>query len=89
MAARHSFKSKRIDRLRWHERVWVGLPFGLVLLGGAMGGACGGAATACNVRLMNGHRPVLQKYLLTGLISLAALLVYLALAAFFLSLATQ
>jgi hypothetical protein len=73
--------------LRWHERLWIGLPFGLVLFGGAVGGACGGAAALCNLRLMRGDRPAFQKYLLTGLVSLAAVIAYIALATFFLSLA--
>jgi hypothetical protein len=76
-------------KLRWHERCWVGLPFGLILVGGAFGGACGAAATVCNVKLMRGERSALQKYLFTGLISLAAFMTYVALASLFLSLATR
>lgn len=78
---------KDAPELKWHERLWVGLPFGLVFLGGAVGGACGGAATLCNLRLMRGDRSAFQKYLLTGLISLAAIMVYVALATLFLSFA--
>jgi len=89
MAARRSLKYlfTELPQLRWHERFWVGLPFGLVLVGGAVGGACGAAAAACNLRVMRGNRPALQKYLLTGLMSLAAVIAYLALATLFLSLA--
>jgi hypothetical protein len=39
------------------------------------------------LRLMRGERPLFQKYLLTALISLAAVVAYVALAALFLSLA--
>jgi hypothetical protein len=89
MAARRSLKYlfTELPQLRWHERFWVGLPFGLVLVGGAVGGACGAAAAACNLRVMRGRRPAFQKYLLTGLVSLAAVIAYLALATLFLSLA--
>jgi hypothetical protein len=89
MAARRSLKYlfTELPQLKWHERVWVGLPFGLVLVGGAVGGACGAAAAACNLRVMRGERPVFQKYLLTALVSLAAVIIYLALATLFLSLA--
>jgi hypothetical protein len=38
---------------------------------------------------MRGERSALQKYLFTGLISLAAFMTYVALAALFLSLATR
>lgn len=89
MAARRSLKYLFIELppLRWHERFWAGIPFGLVLVGGAVGGACAAAAAACNLRLMRGDRPAFQKYLLTGLVTLAAVVAYLALAKLFLSLA--
>ena len=89
MAARRSFKHlfTELPALKWHERFWIWLPFGLVLVGGAVGGACGAAAAAYNLRLMRGDRPAIQKYLLTALISLAAVVAYLALATLFLSLA--
>jgi hypothetical protein len=89
MAAQRSLKYlfMELPQLRWHERFWAGLPFSLVLVGGAMGGACGAAAAAWNLRLMRGDRPLLQKYLLTGLVSFAALIAYIALARLFLSLA--
>jgi hypothetical protein len=89
MPARRSLKYlfAELPQLRWHERFWIGLPFGLVLVGGAVGGACGAAAAACNLRLMRGDRPAFQKYLLTALISLAAVIAYVALATLFSSLA--
>ena len=79
--------SNHAPDLKWHERFWVGLPFGLVLVGGAVGGACGAAAASCNIRLMRSRRPTAQKYLLTGMISFAAVITYVASATFFLSLA--
>jgi hypothetical protein len=91
MAGSRSFKHlfEDLPELKWHERFWVGLPFGLVLVGGAIGGACGAAAAACNMRLMRGDRPPLLKYLFTGLISFAAVIAYVALATLFLSLARR
>lgn len=80
---------KHLRDLRWHERFWVGLPFSLVLVGGAVGGACGAAAATWNIHLMRGDRSLLLRYLLTGLVSLAAVTAYIGLATLFLSLATR
>jgi uncharacterized Zn-binding protein involved in type VI secretion len=62
--------------LRWYEYVWAGLPFLLLLVGGALGGGIGGAAAYANVSIFRGARGAAAKYLLTGLISLGALVAY-------------
>src|SRR6266568_2938638 len=46
MAAPKSASSK--PKLAWYEQVWAALPLCLLLFGGAIGGACGGAAWVLN-----------------------------------------
>jgi hypothetical protein len=63
--------------LTWYQYLWIGLPLVLIALGGCIGGACGGAACALNrtVFLKTSH-PVL-KYVWTGMISAAAVVIWL------------
>ena len=65
-------------KLRWYQHIWLALPFILLLVGGAIGGACGGAAWTINGWVFRKtERPVLR-YLWTGLISLGAVAAFLA-----------
>jgi hypothetical protein len=63
--------------LKWYECFWAMLPVGLSVVGGALGGICGGVALACNIALMRSSRAAWQRYLATGVISVAALGAYL------------
>ena len=56
----------------------------LVFMGGAIGGACGGAAWALNQQIFQKISHPVLRYVWTGIISVAALLAYLVLAAVFL-----
>jgi len=56
----------------------------LVFMGGAIGGACGGAAWALNQQIFQKTSHPVLRYVWTGIISVAALLAYLVLAAVFL-----
>jgi hypothetical protein len=67
--------------LTWYEHIWVALPIGLVVVGGLIGGACGGAAWAINRQVFLKTQNGLLRYLFTGLISAFAFLVWLLLAA--------
>ena len=67
-------------KLAWYEQAWVALPFALVAVGGAIGGACGGLAWAINQRVFRATRPPVLRYLFTGLISVAAVVLYFVLA---------
>lgn len=58
--------------LKWYEYLWAALPIGIASIGGAIGGAVGGAALVLNIKLMQGNRSRTQKFLLTGLVTLAA-----------------
>jgi len=67
--------------LTWYHYIWIGLPLLLVAIGGAIGGACGGAACAVNRTVfLKTSNPIL-KYVWTGMISAAAFVVWLVIAA--------
>ncbi|HXT12373.1 MAG TPA: hypothetical protein VN873_12485 [Candidatus Angelobacter sp.] len=71
--------------LAWYEQLWIALPIGLVAVGGVIGGACGGAAWGINKTVFKKFENPILKYLVTGLISASAVVVWLVVAAFFLS----
>lgn len=66
--------------LAWYDQAWIALPFVLVVVGGAIGGACGGAAWAVNRKVFGAIANPALRYAATGLISLASVVAYLALA---------
>ena len=72
-------------KLLWYQHVWLALPFALVAVGGAIGGACGGAAWAINQAVFKKTCHPVLRYLWTGLISAAAVVAYVILAAVFIS----
>ena len=63
-------------KLMWYEHAWTALPFLLVAVGGAIGGACGGAAWAINQNVFRKTQNPVLRYVWTGLISAAAIMVY-------------
>jgi hypothetical protein len=64
-------------KFAWYEHVWIALPLALIGVGGAIGGACGGMAWAVNKTVFKKPKnPVLQ-YLVTGLISASAVVLWL------------
>ena len=73
-------------KLTWYQQLWLGLPFALVVVGGAIGGACGGAAWAINQAVFRKTEHPVLRYVWTGLISVASMVLYLALASVFLAL---
>lgn len=73
-------------KLAWYEHVWIALPITLLGFGGAIGGACGGAAWAINKTVFKKTGNPVLRYVWTGLISVSAVIAYLVLAMFFLSL---
>ena len=74
------------SKLAWYEHVWIALPIALLGVGGAIGGACGGAAWAINKTVFKKTENLALRYVWTGLISVSAVVVYLVLAMFSLSL---
>jgi len=77
MSAPPSLPDTAKPKLTWYQHVWLGWPIALVAVGGAIGGACGGAAWALNQKVFHSTRHPLMRYVWTGLISLAAIAVYL------------
>jgi hypothetical protein len=67
-------------KLKWYEYAWAVLPIGVVAVGGAIGGLCGGAAAAINISLMHRPWPALPKYAATGVVSLASVAIYFVVA---------
>ncbi len=51
-------------KLPWYEVALCAWPMWLVVAGGALGGACGGASWAVNDQIMKSGRPAAQRYAL-------------------------
>jgi len=69
--------------LQWFEYLWMGLPIILVFVGGALGGVVGFSACYSSARLFRSDKSILSKYVLTGFITLAAVIIYFILAIIF------
>lgn len=74
-----------LQKLKWFEFIWVGLPLLLMVTGGAIGGVCGFAAFVTNrkVFINTAHLPMLR-YVYTAFISIAAVIATFIGAAIFL-----
>ena len=66
--------------LTWYEYTWMGLPVILVLVGGALGAIIGVTAAYSSSRIFRSERSTAKKYLVTGAISFAAVILFLGLA---------
>lgn len=62
--------------LVWYEYVWMGLPIILVFVGGGLGALVGVSATYSSARIFRSERTPFNKYLVSALISLAAVIVF-------------
>jgi hypothetical protein len=71
---------KVVEPLKWYEWLWIALPILLIFVGGALGVICGGVAVLINANIFRTNRKLTMKFLFTGLISLAAGVVYLVVA---------
>jgi hypothetical protein len=69
-----------LPKLAWYDQAWLAPPFALVAIGGAIGGLCGGAAWGINQKLFHATKHPVLRYVLTGLVSVAAVIAYLVLA---------
>ena len=63
-------------KLKTHEHVISGIPFLLVIVGGAIGGGVGGGAYAINASLFRKEMPNAKKYLYTTLVTIGAFVAY-------------
>lgn len=80
-----------LPSLRWYQYVWLALPLALVLPGvggGAVGGGLGAAAFIINLRLFRSGQRALSRYAMTGLVTVGAVIVYIAVATLIGSLVT-
>jgi hypothetical protein len=75
-----------MQKLKWYEEAWIALPIALVAVGGALGGLCGALAWGLNRLVFMKLEPPAIKYVVTGLISVCAVIVWLILALFVLAL---
>lgn len=66
--------------LKWYEWVWGVLPFALIVVGGLLGGLFGAGAAYINGYIFRSDLSGALKFVLTGLISLAAAIFYLIIA---------
>lgn len=69
----------------WYEHLWMGWPLLLVFVGGLIGGLCGGLAWGINQAIFKTTRSTPAKYLLSGLVSVGAVIAYVVLAVLVLS----
>lgn len=69
--------------LKWYEYLWMGLPILLIFQGGVIGGVCGFVAAYSNAHVFRSGRGAISRYLLSGLISGLAVVVWLAIATLF------
>ena len=67
--------------LTWYQYIWIGVPLILIVMGGCLGGACGGAACAINHAVFRKTSNPVLKYVWTGLISAAAFIAWLVIVA--------
>jgi len=63
--------------LNWYEYAWAALPLILAPVGGLVGGLCGGGAAALNIYLFCRKLRPATKFVVTGVISIAAVIAYL------------
>ena len=71
--------------LEWYEYAWACIPIVLVFIGGALGGGIGAAGTYTNTRILRSDRGVAAKYLLSGLVTLGAIVAFFVAASMFAS----
>lgn len=72
-----------VEPLKWYEWVWGGWPIVLLFGGGAIGGLFGALALVFNVKVFRSGQSTLVKYLISGAISITALILYFIFALLF------
>ncbi|MEZ4662343.1 MAG: hypothetical protein R2911_32740 [Caldilineaceae bacterium] len=75
-----------VEPLKWYALIWCGLPMALVFAGGALGGIAGAIGFSVNSKIFRSNINGFAKYLLAGGVSILSAVVYLIVAALFLSL---
>ncbi len=80
-SAKSSKKEFYFKNLKWYEHIAAGWPLILMFAGGAIGGACGGAAYALNGKLFNSQLSKPLKYTYSFLIGIGSVILYLIIVA--------
>jgi hypothetical protein len=74
-----------VEPLKITEWIWGGLPVFLIFIGGFLGALAGVIAFTINIRVFRSDMNILLKFLLTGVISALAVVVYFIAATLFLT----
>jgi hypothetical protein len=69
-----------VEPLKWYEWAWNAIPLLIIFSGGAIPAVIGFLAFSINATLFRSQKTTLAKYGLTGLVSFAALIVFLIVA---------
>ncbi|HVG38335.1 MAG TPA: hypothetical protein VM870_03545, partial [Pyrinomonadaceae bacterium] len=69
-----------VEPLRWYEYIWMCLPIGLLFVGGAIGGGLGAGAAYGNALIFRSGYSKGAKYLLTGLVTIGAVVAFVVIA---------
>ena len=73
-----------VRAFQWYEIAWLGLPVLLGFVGGAIGAGVGLGAMIVNATIMRSDRPAVLRYLLTGGVSIIAVVAWFVIAIVFL-----
>lgn len=66
-----------VEPLTKLQLIWCGLPIVMLFIGGALGGLLGGGTYWANILVFRSEMSTAEKYILTGLISGIAVLIFL------------
>ncbi len=65
-----------VEPLRWYQWIWGGWPVMLLLIGGALGAIAGIIAAAINAKVFRTELSDVLKYVVTGVVSVLAVVAY-------------
>jgi hypothetical protein len=72
-----------VEPLTWYQLLWGGWPVLLIFMGGFLGAVAGMTAFLINTRLFRAGMNGLLKYIVTGLVSVLAVIAYLVMGLLF------
>ena len=65
-----------VEPLKWYQWVWGGWPVLLLFVGGALGAVAGMIAVAINAKVFRAEMSEVLKYLVSGIVSVLAVVAY-------------
>lgn len=65
-----------VEPLKWYQWLWSALPIVLVFIGGMLGAICGLVAFYLNGKVFRSQMNSVLKYVVTGLVSVVAVVIY-------------